>query len=88
MRVLNDALMMHHFKLCMQNYAPLCTIPQLLVHWCKIVQNNAIGFFLMPTRAFFLDIDFYQINTWHFILQNICSFTAPYTLGGHFLLNV
>ena len=42
--------MVHHFKLCMQNYAPLCTIPQLLVHgepFGSLVQNNAIGFFLM-----------------------------------------
>ena len=41
---------MHHFKLCMQNYAPLCTILQLLVHgepFGSLVQNNAIGFFLM-----------------------------------------
>ena len=52
MRVLNDALMMHHFILCMQDYVPLCTIPQLLVHgepFGSLVQNNAIGFFLMPS---------------------------------------
>ena len=48
--VLNDALMMHHFILCMQDYVPLCTIPQLSVHgepFGSLVQNNAIGFFLM-----------------------------------------
>ena len=42
--------MVHHFKLCMQNYVPLCTISQLLVHgepFGSLVQNNAIGFFLM-----------------------------------------
>jgi hypothetical protein len=42
----------------------------------------------MDYASFFLNIDFYQINTWRFILPNICSFTALYILGGPFLLSV
>ena len=67
--MLNDALMMHHFILCMQDYVPLCTIPQLSVHgepFGSLVQNNAIGFFLMNISRY----EFYSFSLIRFL---ICS---------------